>query len=68
MKNKLTRIAFTGIAILVLLTGMFFSGLIAILDDAPGFAILGSVAALGFATVIYGIGEIIILLRKNEKN
>lgn len=63
---KLLKKFFQGIAIIVIVTGIFFSFLIAKLNDAPGFALFGSVAVLGIASLLYGLGEVIILLKKNN--
>lgn len=63
---KQVKLIFRGVAIIVALTGMFFSILIAELDDAPGFAIFGTAATLGFTSLLYGLGEVIIQLKKNN--
>lgn len=63
---KRIKYFFRGIAILVTCIGAFFSFLIAKLHDAPGFVLLGTAAALGVSSVIFGLCEIIIQLKKNN--
>ena len=43
-----------------------FSYLIADFEDAPGVIFIGLAVCLTIASVIYGLGEIIIYLKKNN--
>jgi hypothetical protein len=63
---RLIKIFYRGIAIVVIVIGAFFSFLIARFNNAPGFVLLGTAAALGVAALLYGVGEMIILLKKNN--
>lgn len=65
-KTKIIKIIYVSISIIIMLVGLFFSFLIAELDDAPGFVIFGTTITLVGASVIYGIGEIIIQLNQNN--
>lgn len=54
------------VAFIILIVGVFFAYLIAELNDAPGFVIIGSAAILGASSILFGIGEIIKYLRLNN--
>ncbi len=64
---KQLRIIFGGISALTLLAGLSFSFLIAITEDAPGIVIFGSAAALAAAACIYGVGQVVVLLKRNQE-
>ncbi len=64
---KYIKIFFRGLAITILIIGMFFSFLIAKLNDAPGFVLFGTAAVLGVSFLLFGISEIIIQLKKNNE-
>lgn len=63
---KIIKIIFRVISILVIVIGLFFSYLVAELDDAPGFIIIGTTFTLACALLLYGFGEIIISLKQNS--
>jgi hypothetical protein len=67
MKERYIEIIFIGVPILVILVGFFFSYLIAELNDAPGFVIIGCTVTLAGAVVIFGIGKLLILTKKNNE-
>ncbi|WP_423363742.1 hypothetical protein [Mycoplasma sp. P36-A1] len=58
---KLTKYVYMFITTLIVVVGVFFSYLIAELNDAPGVIILGTTLSLGFAAAVYGIGEILLI-------
>ena len=60
------KIVYRSIAIIVFVIGMLFSYLIADLEDAPGVIFIGLAVCLTTAFVIYGLGEVIIYLKKNN--
>lgn len=64
---KIMKTVSITISILGLLVGFFFSFLIASLNDAPGFVMLGGTITLVGVAFIYGLGEILIQLKKNNE-
>lgn len=64
---RLIKTVFRIICILVIITGLGFSYLIAELDDAPGIILIGTVFTLTCASFIYGFSEIITGLKKNNE-
>ncbi|AMC94533.1 hypothetical protein AOC36_11285 [Erysipelothrix larvae] len=66
-RMKTIRIIFLTFAFIVLIVGLFFSYLIAQLEDAPGVVILGSAVSLfGFA-ILWGLGELIAATMHNSE-
>lgn len=55
------------LAFIILVVGLFFSYLVAELDDAPGFIIIGSAVVLGGTSILFGVGEIIKYLKVNNQ-
>ena len=64
--NSFIKTVYSSVAIIVFIIGMLFSYLIADLEDAPGVIFIGLAVCLTIASVIYGLGEIIIYLKKNN--
>ena len=62
----IVKIVFRGVAIITLIVGLLFSYISAELDDAPGIIIIGTTATLTTASFVFGIGEIIIQLKRNN--
>lgn len=54
-------------SILIFIIGLFFTYLIAELNDAPGFIIFGSAINIGCSLLIYGLGTLIELSKENNK-
>lgn len=54
-------------SIIIFVIGMFFTYLIAELDDAPGFIFLGTAIVTGSCLFLFGIGSLIELTKTNNK-
>lgn len=64
---QIIKLVFRGAAALLLVVGLGFSYLIAELNDAPGMMIFGPAFVLAGSAIVYGVGEVILLLRKNQQ-
>ena len=65
-KDILTvRGTFFGIAIITVGIGSAFSYMISIVEDAPGIVLVGTTVAFIAATLVFGIGEVIVQLKIN---
>jgi len=64
---KVTKFLYISVAIIIMIVGLSFSYLLALLEDAPGLVFIGGTITLLGAYIVYGIGEIIIELKKNNE-
>lgn len=67
MKKKLTINIYQVVSIIIFVVGLFFTYLIADLDDAPGFIFLGTVINTLACLLLFGLGNLIDLTRSNNE-
>lgn len=64
-ETKLIKLAFRSIVFIIMPIGLFFSFLIALLSDGPGFALIGSTITITASAMIYACGDIVASLKEN---
>jgi hypothetical protein len=67
MKKIKIQNVYQVVSIIIFVIGLFFTYLIAELDDAPGFIFFGTAVTTGFCLFLYGFGSLIELTKNNNK-
>lgn len=67
MKKKLIKNVYQVASIIIFVIGIFFTYLIAELDDAPGFIFFGSGVSVLVCLLLFGLGSLIDITRSNNR-
>jgi hypothetical protein len=67
MKKKQIKNIYHIVAVILFMVGLFFTYIIAEIDDAPGFIFLGTAITTLFCLLLFGLGSLIDVVKSNNE-